>query len=247
MRVKTPSDVVNINFFLFVLYTSSVYNYYMPSGRGRSASSFQTQGRYEPKEDRTTRNRNSYQDRSPNNRIGKRISLMAKAGLGGKGLGKYASKHNQARANPYRGKLRPVGRQTSIGDSYKNRDGSYTAKTGGISKSRTGGKTQSRSTQSRGGGTQSKSQSRKTYSEVNSVIPKVDLPNLDDITNGDGERQRRQMDYDDYYGTSYARQNKLKDKYSKKLKKKKGVVSQNISSGNSVLDSYRSLGKRLAT
>jgi hypothetical protein len=91
------------------------------------------------------------------NKLGKRISSMAKAGFGGKGLGKYASRMAQGQR-----------------------------------------------------------------SQTKSTTQKGELPNLDDITeefNGGEERQRRQMHYDDYYGTTYAKRNKLKEKYSRRSKK----------------------------
>lgn len=59
---------------------------------------------------------------------------------------------------------------------------------------------------------------------------------------------RRQVTYDEMYGTTSAKQNELKDKYDRsglRKKKGKGTVSTTIQKGTSILDSYRNLGRRL--
>lgn len=91
--------------------------------------------------------------------------------------------------------------------------------------------------------------------------PRAQLPNLDDINDGikateqkryrqgqvPSDTRRQQVDYQDQYATTGVR-NKLKDKYKRGKKSKKGgsvlgTLEAN-QSGNSVLDSYRSLGKK---
>lgn len=82
--------------------------------------------------------------------------------------------------------------------------------------------------------------------------PRARLPNLDDINeefnNNEGIDGRRYVDYNVYYGTTEAKKN-YKDKYKRsKLRKKKstGLLGElNVTSGNSVLDTYKSLGSRL--
>lgn len=78
---------------------------------------------------------------------------------------------------------------------------------------------------------------------------RVELPNLDDINDEFGGRVRRQITYEDHYGTTDAVSNKLKDKYKRsKLRKKKGtglLGTVDTKSGNSVLDAYKNLGKKL--
>jgi hypothetical protein len=74
-----------------------------------------------------------------------------------------------------------------------------------------------------------------------------DLPTLDDIDNF--VSNRRQMDYNEYYATIDPVSNPIKDKLKRsKLrdKKSKGLLGTvDNTSGNSVLDSYRNLGRKL--
>lgn len=73
------------------------------------------------------------------------------------------------------------------------------------------------------------------------------LPTLDDIDNY--VSNQRQMDYDQHYATTGPVSNPIKDKLKRsklRNKKAKGLLGTvNNNSGNSVLDSYRNLGKRL--
>lgn len=84
---------------------------------------------------------------------------------------------------------------------------------------------------------------------------RAQLPNLDDINsefnnrdiNGEDDR-RRFVDYNEQYATTGVK-NKLKDKYKRGKKSKKGTsifgTLEGNQTGNSVLDSYRSLGNQL--
>ena len=80
-----------------------------------------------------------------------------------------------------------------------------------------------------------------------------ELPNLDDINNefntnkDNGRGVRRSVSYEEQYATTGVK-NKLKDRYKRGKKSKKGSSvfgTLEGKSGNSVLDSYRNLGKRL--
>jgi len=80
--------------------------------------------------------------------------------------------------------------------------------------------------------------------------PRAQLPNLDDINQQFQDNNRvRQVDYNDFYGTTEAVSNPIKDRLKRsKLRKKKGaglLDTVDNSSGNSVLDSYRNLGRKL--
>ncbi len=93
--------------------------------------------------------------------------------------------------------------------------------------------------------------------------PRAQLPNLDDINEGiqatqnqkryrqgqvPSDERRQYVNYQDQYATTGVR-NKLKDRYKRGKKSKKGSTVfgtlEGSQSGNSVLDSYRSLGKKL--
>jgi hypothetical protein len=92
--------------------------------------------------------------------------------------------------------------------------------------------------------------------------PRAQLPNLDDINEGiqatqsqkryrqgqvPSDERRQYVNYQDQYATTGVR-NKLKDRYKRGKKSKKGSTVfgtlEGSQSGNSVLDSYRSLGKK---
>ena len=80
--------------------------------------------------------------------------------------------------------------------------------------------------------------------------PRAQLPNLDDINQEfQGNTRRRQVDYNQHYATTEAISNPIKDKLKRsKLRNKKAsglLGSVNNTSGNSVLDSYRNLGRKL--
>ena len=74
------------------------------------------------------------------------------------------------------------------------------------------------------------------------------LPDLDDITTNTNTR-RRQVDYNQHYGTTEAISNPIKDRLKRaKLRDKKGsglLGTVDNTSGNSILDSYRDLGRKL--
>lgn len=92
--------------------------------------------------------------------------------------------------------------------------------------------------------------------------PRAQLPNLDDINDGiqatqsqkryrqgqvPSDDRRQYVNYQDQYATTGVK-NKLKDRYKRGKKSKKGSsifgTLEGSQSGNSVLDSYRSLGKK---
>jgi hypothetical protein len=96
---------------------------------------------------------------------------------------------------------------------------------------------------------QQKTYSKKPQTQRNT--PNAPLPNLDDINDefNNSGRLRRQVTYDEHYGTTDPVNNRLKDKYKRsKLRKKKstGLLGEiNTKSGNSILDSYKRLGNKL--
>lgn len=97
---------------------------------------------------------------------------------------------------------------------------------------------------------------RKPATAANAAVnnPRARLPNLDDIQDEMDQAEenardgRRYVDYDVYYATSGAKQNRLKDKYKReKLRSKRkgtGLLGNvQVSSGESILDVYKDLGK----
>lgn len=79
--------------------------------------------------------------------------------------------------------------------------------------------------------------------------PRARLPNFDDIDEENERNRRRFVDYDEWYATYDPISNPLKSRLKRsKLRKKKGsglVDELSLNTGNSVLESYRKLGRNL--